>query len=534
MKTFFTFTTMQRSLRVLALAVMLTCGLFAGTQPAHAATTTVHDWFIESPFTANTLEGVSCPSTTLCKGVGYSGTILSSNGTSWSADTSGTTSPFQSVACPSTMLCKAVGGGVIRSWNGTSWSVDTFSVTTLYGVACPDLNLCIAVGLGGSIRTWNGTSWSAQTVGTTTLRSVACPSTTLCKAVGLGGTILSRDGTSWSADTSGVTSDLDSVACPSTMLCKAVGASGTILSWNGSAWSADTSNTTNGLFGVACASPTLCKAVGNSATIGSWDGASWSMETFGVSNPIFAIVCLSTTQCKASQGGTILGMVAQTRNNVSAGLALDVTGSVGCLTGITITEFQSNHPNATSQLQNGRYWTITPAGCTSGFSATLTLPTTFTPTANSTLCRYLGSGLAWNCNTSSFTTTPNLTVTRATVTQFSDWAAGTSAPTSATLTKFGAKAKTGKTGKQVVRVKWETGSELQVVGFNLWRKKGNAQWIMHNAQLIAAQHAGEIVGGQYKFVDKKVKAGATYFYKLEIVRADGTSEWSEEEKVSVP
>ncbi len=125
------------------------------------------------------------------------------------------------------------------------------------------------------------------------------------------------------------------------------------------------------------------------------------------------------------------------------------------------------------------------------------------------------------------------------------------APTNATLTKFGAKAKIGKTGKQVVRVKWETGNEVQVVGFRVWRKgvwntkpakeaktakentKAAKGWVQLNAELIAAKHAGEIVGDAYKFTDKKVKAGKTYSYKVEIVLADGTSEWSEVEKVKI-
>ncbi len=129
------------------------------------------------------------------------------------------------------------------------------------------------------------------------------------------------------------------------------------------------------------------------------------------------------------------------------------------------------------------------------------------------------------------------------ISQFSNWGISTSAPTSATLTKFGVKAKTGKTGKQVVRVKWETGSELNVVGFKVWRRIGNTKaakdtktakgWVQLNEELIAAQHAGEVVGGRYKYADKKVKQGKNYFYKLEIVLADGTSEWSEVVKVQV-
>lgn len=105
----------------------------------------------------------------------------------------------------------------------------------------------------------------------------------------------------------------------------------------------------------------------------------------------------------------------------------------------------------------------------------------------------------------------------------------TNAPTAATLTQFHARAI-----KQGVRVKWETGSELQVIGFNVWRKVGNAQWKMRNAQLIAAKTPGAVTGSAYAFTDKKVKAGKKYSYKIEIVLADGSSEWSEVARVNVP
>ncbi len=491
---------------------------------------------------------IACPTTTLCKAVGYASSekIRSWNGASWSVETYGTNSDnLNDVACPSTTLCEAVGDiGAIVSWNGTAWSEETSGTTNhLYGVACPSALLCKAVGSDGTILAWNGSVWSADSSGTgSTLSGISCSTTTtLCKAVGAGGTILSWNGSLWSADTSPTTTALNGISCPTATYCKAVGDSGVLVSWNGSVWSADTSGTTNGLKGVSCATTTFCKAVGVSGTILSWNGSSWSAEVSPTIVDLRGVACPSTTLCKVvGDRAVILGMVTQTRNDVSAGFALDVFNSTSCLNGVTITEYQTNHPNATASLQNGRYWTITPVGCTSGFSATLTLPTTFTPNSSSVVCRYLGSGTSWNCANNGFTTSPN-TLTRVGVTQFSDWAAGTSAPTSATLTKFNTKY---ASKKNVVRVKWETGSEVNVVGFTVWRRIGNTKaakdtktakgWVQLNEELIAAQHPGEVVGGRYKYADKKVKQGKNYFYKLEIVRADGTSEWSEEEKVSVP
>lgn len=111
--------------------------------------------------------------------------------------------------------------------------------------------------------------------------------------------------------------------------------------------------------------------------------------------------------------------------------------------------------------------------------------------------------------------------------QFSPWTMGSNAPTAATLTIFTARANK----KARVRVKWETGSELAVVGFNVWRKKGNGEFIRLNAELIPAQNVGGIGGARYKFNAGKNKSDKTISFKLEIVKADGKSEWSEVVKV---
>jgi len=55
-----------------------------------------------------------------------------------------------------------------------------------------------------------------------------------------------------------------------------------------------------------------------------------------------------------------------------------------------------------------------------------------------------------------------------------------------------------------------------------------------NKKLIAAKHPGEIRGANYSRTHKRVKAGKTYFYKLELVRANGASEWSEVRRVTLP
>ncbi len=118
------------------------------------------------------------------------------------------------------------------------------------------------------------------------------------------------------------------------------------------------------------------------------------------------------------------------------------------------------------------------------------------------------------------------------VSSFSDWAfAASGTPTSIILTSFKAKA----TDKPSVRVKWETGSEINVVGFNVYRAtKKDGEYKLLNDEMLAPLHPGEIIGDTYKYKDKTVKHGKTYFYQLEVVKTDETSEWSEIVKVNVP
>jgi len=123
-----------------------------------------------------------------------------------------------------------------------------------------------------------------------------------------------------------------------------------------------------------------------------------------------------------------------------------VNNTGACLTGITIQRYNANHPNATSAIQTGHWWEITPVGCTSGFNVDLTLPTDFTPDANSKVCRWNsgGPGSQWDCAVNSSTAS---SITRNGVTGFSQWAAGNnSGPTAITLNSLTAHGESAPTG----------------------------------------------------------------------------------------
>lgn len=126
---------------------------------------------------------------------------------------------------------------------------------------------------------------------------------------------------------------------------------------------------------------------------------------------------------------------------------IDVNNTGGCLTGVTVQRYDTNHPNASAALQTGHWWEITPAGCTSGFNVNLTLPADFTPDANDKVCRW-NPGSGWDCAMATFTSN---SITRNGVTGFSQWTAGNNAgPTAIALTQLTAVNAAGNAGSVFV------------------------------------------------------------------------------------
>ncbi|MGD8623248.1 MAG: hypothetical protein PVJ34_01835 [Anaerolineae bacterium] len=92
-------------------------------------------------------------------------------------------------------------------------------------------------------------------------------------------------------------------------------------------------------------------------------------------------------------------------------------------------------------------------------------------------------------------------------------------PSAVSLSFFGARATSDK-----VVVKWETASEIDNVGFNLYRSDSlDAAPVKLNAGLIASQAPGSTSGAVYRFFDEDVQIGRTYYYWLEDVDIYGVS-----------
>lgn len=181
-----------------------------------------------STSTYEELSGVSCSGPTDCMAVGYDDTtggsqtlVESWSGSAWSIVPSPnpTSVPgyygdsLDAVSCTSSTACVAVGANntvsshnvvtLIESWNGSAWSVVTSPngpdiASSLDGVSCISPTSCIAVGGSGGgagtlIESWDGSTWAVVPSPnrgnpyTDFLGGVSCVDPTNCTAVGQSG-----------------------------------------------------------------------------------------------------------------------------------------------------------------------------------------------------------------------------------------------------------------------------------------------------------------------------------------------------------
>ena len=75
-----------------------------------------------------------------------------------------------------------------------------------------------------------------------------------------------------------------------------------------------------------------------------------------------------------------------------------------------------------------------------------------------------------------------------------------------------------------VEITWETATEQNTVGFNLYRSTtpDGSYTLINEGQFIASQ-GSPVSGASYAYTDNNVSAAQTYYYVLEEIEADGSS-----------
>jgi RHS repeat-associated protein len=317
-------------------------------------------WSVSDPPSAIlALNGVACPSSSSCIGVGTrvvgstaEQRVWKKEGETWAGVTMpAVTNPhLDDVACVDPTHCTAVGrqgsATLAERWNGSAWTVqasanpDFFSSAGLYGVDCPTTTNCMAVGyrqteeagwpLYAFSEEWNGSSWTVRKVprrpGATEsqLNDVSCAGASFCLAGGWyedangdGHPLIQRwDGTSWNVmafpQPEGTEwAVIGGISCASASACVAAANSDKgnySLRWDGSAWTIQANPNTPGQSDPSdldCMSSSKCIAVGsesNAPLLNGWDGTIWQPEqapSSSLSNFLKSVSCSRAVDCIA-------------------------------------------------------------------------------------------------------------------------------------------------------------------------------------------------------------------------------------------
>lgn len=104
-------------------------------------------------------------------------------------------------------------------------------------------------------------------------------------------------------------------------------------------------------------------------------------------------------------------------------------------------------------------------------------------------------------------------------------------PTASIVTDFSGTA----LGPNQAKLEWETGTELGLVGFNLWRSEQAATgYTKRNPTLLPAKSPGQNKSNHYEFQDPALAPNTVYYYKLEALASSNSSIWTEPISVSTP
>jgi hypothetical protein len=331
---------LQCPIRVTNLLCVIFCAVLPAVISSQALATSPLNW--SSPTLIDpgseappALNGVSCPSASLCVAVDEYGNVVSStepdNATSWRVSRAyvNRTGYFSldAVSCVGADFCFAGGGETFRSSTAPAGGAGAWSSHATpqepvpRSVSCPSRNLCVGVTYKGEV--WSSTeprgdrlAWKVASVDEgehNTLYGISCPTASLCVAVDAGGDVLSSneptgDKTAWHSAAVDPGHAILGVSCASELLCVAVDQAGDVLSsthpaGGASEWTVSEVEKGIAIRAVSC-SGSLCVAVDEAGDVlSSTDPAggtgAWSVVHVD-EHSLRAVSCAQESLCVAT------------------------------------------------------------------------------------------------------------------------------------------------------------------------------------------------------------------------------------------
>ncbi|RLC95912.1 MAG: hypothetical protein DRI40_04605, partial [Chloroflexi bacterium] len=317
---------------------MLTLAALLIWPPTLSAATVVSQdgWGWENPLPqGHDLYAVWCNSSSAAYAVGHHGTILYSNGSSWTSMTSGTAQALYGVwgSSPDNVFAVGTGGTVLR-FEGDTWSqMSSGTASALYGVWGSGADHVFAVGDSGTILHFDGDSWSDLTNATVTtkkLRGIWGSGPDDVFAVGDSGTIVHYNGDHWASMSSGTSEDLYAVWGSADNDVFALGDSAVMRHFDGSSWTSMNCGLGRDGYAIWGSGPADVYVTGKDGRIAHYDGTLWSPMDSGTNRGLRGIYGSGPSDVLAvGEYGTILHCDGSSWSPVSSGVIKDLEAAWG-------------------------------------------------------------------------------------------------------------------------------------------------------------------------------------------------------------
>jgi len=322
-------------------------------------------WNRQSSPTTESLLGVSGQTTANVVAVGTFGTVLSFNGTRWTAvNNGGNTADLYavgSVSATDARMYIASDDGVLLLNAGSLTRVTTPYAPQMFSVSVDPAGNVWASGQRGSTLRMTGSTWSTVSLAPD-LIDVWSTSATNSWAVGEFGFVYRWNGSTWSRQTTPSTATLNAVWGASSTDAFAGGDNGTLLRFNGTSWAAMSFPSTASIYAIWGSSATNVYAVTSAGEIVRFNGSVWStVTTTGAA--LWAIHGTSANDVIATgENGTALRFNGSSWSNVAVSTSGTLSGVWSSGTGATSVGASSSGISGIAFGFNGSSWSSVNTG----------------------------------------------------------------------------------------------------------------------------------------------------------------------------